>query len=152
MLFRSLLYEASEAGVQVDLIVRGVCRLIPGKEGLSENIRVYSVIGRFLEHSRIFYFHHAGEHVYALGSADWMHRNLDNRVEAIIKVERPEFKKYLQFLISIYMQDNQQRWELYSNGEYKKIERNKGDRKISTHKVLMNHMTDVAEPIAISPS
>ncbi|MGB0346366.1 MAG: polyphosphate kinase 1 [Balneolaceae bacterium] len=147
-----LLYEASEAGVQVDLIVRGVCRLIPGKEGLSENIRVYSVIGRFLEHSRIFYFHHAGEHVYALGSADWMHRNLDNRVEAIIKVERPEFKKYLQFLISIYMQDNQQRWELYSNGEYKKIERNKGDRKISTHKVLMNHMADVAEPIAISPS
>ena len=93
-----LLYEASRAGVKIDLIVRGVCRLIPGKEGLSENIRVFSVIGRFLEHSRIFYFHHADEHIYALGSADWMHRNLDNRVEAIIQIERPEFKKYLQFL------------------------------------------------------
>jgi len=106
------LYEASQVGVQIDLIVRGVCRLIPGKENLSENIRVHSVIGRFLEHSRIFYFHHAGEHIYTLGSADWMHRNLDNRVEAVIKVERPELKKYLQFVINIYLNDNQQRWVL----------------------------------------
>jgi len=147
-----LLYEASTAGVSIDLIIRGVCRLIPGKEGISENIRVYSVIGRFLEHSRIFYFQHAGEHVYALGSADWMHRNLDNRVEAVLKVERPEFKKYLQFLISIYMQDNQQRWQLLSDGNYQKIERQNGQRKISSHKVLMNHMMDGAEPIAISPN
>ena len=146
-----LLYDASNAGVQIDLIVRGVCRLIPGKEGLSENIRVYSVIGRFLEHSRIFYFRHADKHIYALGSADWMHRNLDNRVEAIIEIEKPEIKKYLQFLISIYMQDNQQRWQLNSDGNYTKIEREKGARKVSTHKVLMNHMTDAAEPIAISP-
>lgn len=147
-----LLYEASRAGVKIDLIVRGVCRLIPGKEGLSENIRVFSVIGRFLEHSRIFYFHHADEHIYALGSADWMHRNLDNRVEAIIQIERPEFKKYLQFLLSIYLHDNQQRWELFADGNYKKIERNKGDKKISTHKILMSHMSNISEPIAISPS
>ena len=146
------MYEASRAGVKIDLIVRGVCRLIPGKEGLSENIRVFSVIGRFLEHSRIFYFHHADEHIYALGSADWMHRNLDNRVEAIIQIERPEFKKYLQFLLSIYLHDNQQRWELFADGNYKKIERNKGDKKISTHKILMSHMSNISEPIAISPS
>jgi len=145
------LYEASQVGVQIDLIVRGVCRLIPGKENLSENIRVHSVIGRFLEHSRIFYFHHAGEHIYTLGSADWMHRNLDNRVEAVIKVERPELKKYLQFVINIYLNDNQQRWTLNTDGSYSKVEREKGEQKISTHKMLMNHMMDGAEPIAIAP-
>ena len=81
-----------------------------------------------------------------------MHRNLDNRVEAIIQIERPEFKKYLQFLLSLYLYDNQQRWELFADGNYKKIERNAGDRKISTHKILMSHMSNISEPIAISPS
>ena len=141
------LYEASAAGVKIDLIVRGVCRLIPGKEGLSENIIVHSVIGRFLEHSRIFYFNHAGEHIYALGSADWMHRNLDNRVEAIIGIEQPVLKKYLQFLLSIYLNDNQQRWTLNPDGTYTKVEKKKGEAKISTHKTLMNHMSDAREPI-----
>ncbi|MCR9133022.1 MAG: polyphosphate kinase 1 [bacterium] len=144
------LYEASQAGVEIDLIVRGVCRLIPGKENLSENIRVYSVIGRFLEHSRIFYFHHAGEHIYALGSADWMHRNLDNRVEAVLKVEKAELKKYLQFLLSIYLKDNQQRWVLNTDGSYQRVEKKKGERKVATHKVLMNHMADSVEPIPIA--
>ncbi|MBO6535723.1 MAG: polyphosphate kinase 1 [Balneolaceae bacterium] len=144
------LYEASQAGVEIDLIVRGVCRLIPGKENLSENIRVYSVIGRFLEHSRIFYFHHAGEHIYALGSADWMHRNLDNRVEAVLKVEKSELKKYLQFLLSIYLKDNQQRWVLNTDGSYQRVEKKKGERKVATHKVLMNHMADSVEPIPIA--
>jgi polyphosphate kinase len=144
------LYEASQAGVEIDLIVRGVCRLIPGKENLSENIRVYSVIGRFLEHSRIFYFHHGGEHIYALGSADWMHRNLDNRVEAVLKVEKAELKKYLQFLLSIYLKDNQQRWVLNTDGSYQRVEKKKGERKVATHKVLMNHMADSVEPIPIA--
>ncbi|MBO6794052.1 MAG: polyphosphate kinase 1 [Balneolaceae bacterium] len=144
------LYEASQAGVEIDLIIRGVCRLIPGKENLSENIRVYSVIGRFLEHSRIFYFHHGGEHIYALGSADWMHRNLDNRVEAVLKIEKPELKKYLQFLLSIYLKDNQQRWVLDTEGNYHRVEKKKGERKISTHKVLMNHTADSIDPIPIA--
>tara|TARA_A100001015_G_C14900445_1_gene676194 strand:+ start:51 stop:521 length:471 start_codon:yes stop_codon:yes gene_type:complete len=144
------LYEASQAGVEIDLIIRGVCRLIPGKENLSENIRVYSVIGRFLEHSRIFYFHHGGEHIYALGSADWMHRNLDNRVKAVLKIEKPELKKYLQFLLSIYLKDNQQRWVLDSEGNYHRVEKKKGERKISTHKVLMNHTADSIDPIPIA--
>jgi polyphosphate kinase len=141
------LYEASEAGVKIDLIVRGVCRLIPGKEGLSTNITVHSVIGRFLEHSRVYYFMNGGEHIYAIGSADWMHRNLDARVEAIIPIEKEELKKYLQFILRIYLADNQQRWLLDEGGEYIKAKKKKGERKASTHKVLMNHMRDSAEPV-----
>lgn len=141
------LYEASQAGVKIDLIVRGVCRLIPGKEGLSENIKVHSVIGRFLEHSRIYYFQNAGNHVYTIGSADWMHRNLDARVEAIVPIEKKELKKYVQFLLNLYLQDNQQRSVLNQDGSYTKIKKQKGERKISSHKVLMNHMKDSAKPI-----
>lgn len=141
------LYEASQAGVKIDLIVRGVCRLIPGKEGLSENIKVHSVIGRFLEHSRIYYFHNGGNHIYTLGSADWMHRNLDARVEAIVPIEKKELKKYLQFMLNLYLQDNQQRSVLNEDGSYTKIVKKKGERKVSSHKVLMNHMKDSAIPI-----
>jgi polyphosphate kinase len=141
------LYEASQAGVQIDMIVRGVCRLIPGKQGLSENIKVHSVIGRFLEHSRVFYFNHAEEHKYFIGSADWMHRNLDARVEALTPIEAPKLKKYLQFIINVYLRDNMQRWLLKEDGSYEKIVRTKGTRKVSTHKVLMNHSTDSDIPI-----
>ena len=144
-----MLYDASNHGVSIDLIIRGVCRLIPGKKGMSENIRVHSVIGRFLEHSRIFYFNHADEHIYAIGSADWMHRNLDNRVEAIISIDQPDLKKYLQFMLSIYLKDNQQRWLLNEDGSYAKVKKQKGQGKIGTHKVLMNHMADMSEPIPI---
>lgn len=141
------LYEASQAGVKIDLIVRGVCRLIPGKKDLSENIKVHSIIGRYLEHSRIYYFNNAGNHIYTIGSADWMHRNLDSRVEAITPIERKELKKYLQFVLNLYLQDNQQRSMLNEDGSYTKVEREKGERKVSTHKVLMNHMKDSAQPI-----
>ena len=141
------LYEASNAGVKIDLIVRGVCRLIPGKEGLSENITVHSIIGRFLEHSRIYYFHNAGNHIYTIGSADWMHRNLDARVEAIVPIEKEPLKKYLQFMLNIYLNDNQQRWTLNTDGSYTRIEKEKGRRKIATHKVLMNHIKDSASPV-----
>lgn len=141
------LYEASQAGVKIDLIVRGVCRLIPGKKGLSENITVHSVIGRFLEHSRIFYFHHGGEHSYFIGSADWMHRNLDARVEAITPILHPELKKYLQFIINLYLRDNMQRWILSENGQYNRVERKAGEEKISTHKLLMLHTQDAKDPI-----
>lgn len=146
------LYEASEAGVKIDLIVRGVCRLIPGKEGISTNIKVHSVIGRFLEHSRIYYFLNGGNHIYAIGSADWMHRNLDARVEAIVPIEKEPLKKYLQFIIGVYLRDNQQRWLLNEDGDYTKVEKEKDDRKASTHKVLMNHMKDSARPIPMVSS
>ena len=141
------LYEASQAGVKIDLIVRGVCRLIPGKKDLSENITVHSIIGRYLEHSRIYYFHHSGEHKYFIGSADWMHRNLDARVEAITPIEKNELKKYLQFVINIYFNDNKQRWLLLEDGTYQRAQKEKGDSKLSAHDFLMNHMKEGSEPI-----
>ncbi len=141
------LYEASQAGVSIDLIVRGVCRLIPQKKDLSENIRVHSVIGRFLEHSRCFYFHHKGEQLYYVGSADWMHRNLDARVEVLVPIENPNLKKYLQFMLNIYLKDNQQRWILNSKKKYVKVKRKKGEMKIASHQYFMEHTKRVSEPI-----
>jgi polyphosphate kinase len=144
------LYEASEAGVNIDLIVRGVCRLIPGKEGLSENITVHSIIGRYLEHSRLYYFNHKGEHKYFIGSADWMHRNLDARVEVVTPIENEKLKKYLQFAFNIYFNDNKQRWLLNSDGSYTRAEKDKGSTKLSAHEFFMNHMKDADEPIPMS--
>ncbi|MBD3617128.1 MAG: polyphosphate kinase 1 [Gracilimonas sp.] len=141
------LYEASNVGVKIDLIVRGVCRLIPGKEGLSENITVHSIIGRYLEHSRVYYFNHRGEHKYFIGSADWMHRNLDARVEAITPIENENLKKYLQFVLNIYFNDNKQRWLLNADGSYDRAKKIKGSSKLSAHDFLMNHMKESDEPI-----
>lgn len=141
------LYEASNVGVKIDLIVRGVCRLIPGKEGLSENITVHSIIGRYLEHSRVYYFNHRGEHKYFIGSADWMHRNLDARVEAITPIENEKLKKYLQFVLNIYFNDNKQRWLLNADGSYDRAKKVKGSSKLSAHDFLMNHMKESDEPI-----
>lgn len=141
------LYEASQAGVSIDMIVRGVCRLIPQKEGLSDNIRVHSIIGRFLEHSRVYHFHNGGEDLYYIGSADWMHRNLDARVEVLAPIEHPRLKKYLKFMLDIYLHDNQQRWVMKSNGSYKKVKPKDADKKIGTHDYLMAHTKAHAEPI-----
>lgn len=141
------LYEASQAGVNIDMIVRGVCRLIPKKKGLSENIRVHSIIGRFLEHSRVYYFHNGGNDLYFTGSADWMHRNLDARVELLAPIEHPMLKKYLQFMLNISLRDNRQRWVMKSNGSYRKVERKKGEKKLGTHDYLMTHTKSYSEPI-----
>ena len=134
------LYEASEAGVKIDLIVRSVCRLIPQKKGLSENIHVHAIIGRFLEHSRCYYFHADGEEKYFIGSADWMHRNLDARVEVLAPIENKTLKKYLKFFLSLYIKDNQQRWVLKPNGKYKKVKPKKDEAELSVHRFLMNHV------------
>lgn len=140
------LYEASQAGVQIDLIVRGVCRLYAAKEGLSENIRVHSVIGRFLEHSRIYYFLHGGEDLYHIGSADWMHRNLDSRVEAITPIYQPALKKYLQYLLNVILRDNRQRWILGADGIYTKAPKLPKATEISTHNQLMKQAKNNLEP------
>ncbi|MEW5860453.1 MAG: polyphosphate kinase 1 [Cyanobacteriota bacterium] len=131
------LYEASIAGVKIDLIIRGICCLRPGLEGVSENIQVISVVGRFLEHSRIFYFQNAGSEEVYLGSADWMRRNLDRRVEAIAPVEDPEISKDLQEILGIMLADNRQAWDLQPDGRY--IQRHPGDkeREQSAQKILM---------------
>lgn len=116
------LYEASQAGVQIDLIVRGVCMLRPGVEGLSENIRIRSIVGRLLEHSRVYYFANGGNDEVFLGSSDWMPRNLDRRVEALTPIENPKLKKQLkEDFLGIYLRDNVKARELKADGSYQKV-------------------------------
>jgi polyphosphate kinase len=119
------LYEASKAGVEIDLIIRGICALRPGVKGLSENIRVRSVVGRFLEHSRIFYFANGGdpltEEVY-IGSADWMMRNLDRRVEVVVPIMDQSIKRYLRdVVLDVYLRDTCNARALRADGTYRKI-------------------------------
>ncbi|HUL41784.1 MAG TPA: polyphosphate kinase 1 [Burkholderiales bacterium] len=115
------LYQASQAGVKIDLIVRGVCALRPGIPGLSENIRVRSIIGRFLEHSRIFYFHNGGVDDVYLASADWMERNFFRRIETCFPVLDPKLKKrVIAEGLKPYLKDNCQAWEMDSSGHYRR--------------------------------
>lgn len=132
------LYEASQAGVQIDLIVRGICCLRPGLEGVSDNIRVISIVGRYLEHSRIFYFHNNGEEQVFIGSADWMPRNLDRRVEAVVPIEDPDIAKDLQEILGILLADNRQAWDLQPDGRYMQRQPNKNCPEQSAHKILMD--------------
>ncbi len=119
------LYEASQVGVEIDLIVRGVCCLRPGVKGLSETIRVVSIIGRFLEHSRIFYFGNGGRPELYIGSADWMPRNLDARVEVVTPVMDAKIQEEVKRIINITLSDNRQAWDLQPDGSY--IQRQPGD-------------------------
>ncbi|MBK8048562.1 MAG: polyphosphate kinase 1 [Anaerolineales bacterium] len=112
------LYRASQAGVQIDLIIRGQCTLRPGVPGYSENIRVSSILGRFLEHDRIFYFHNNGNPESFIGSADWRTRNLTRRVELITPVRTPELGQRLVEILNDAMQDNAQAWDLDADGQY----------------------------------
>ena len=110
--FTRLLYEAAQAGVQVDLIVRGICRLRPGLEGLSERVRVVSVVGRFLEHARIYYFENDGEPEYFIGSADLMERNMDERIEILTPIRQPDLREQLRDILEGQLDDPRQGWEL----------------------------------------
>ena len=112
------LYLASQVGVKIDLIIRGICCLRPGIKGISNNIRVISVIGRFLEHSRIFYLYNGGKKEVYIGSADWMTRNFVRRVEAITLVNEPNISYKLEEILRITLEDNSQAWQLSSNGNY----------------------------------
>ncbi|WP_139851257.1 polyphosphate kinase 1 [Acinetobacter pullicarnis] len=131
------LYEASQAGVQVDLIIRSICCLRPGLPNLSENIRVRSIVGRFLEHTRVFYFSNAGAHRIYCSSADWMDRNLFSRVEACFPVEDPALKKriYHQGLLT-YLKDNQQAWLLQGDGRWIRAELAEGEKPHNAQKEL----------------
>ena len=115
------LYRASMAGVEIDLIVRDICRLRPGIEGLSENITVHSIVGRFLEHARIFYFENGGSPEWYIGSADWMTRNLDYRVEAVTPVEDTQLREQLRFILEASLTDNRRRWVMQSDGTYEAV-------------------------------
>lgn len=131
------LYEASQAGVRIDLIIRGICCLCPGIEGISDNIKVISIIGRFLEHSRIFYFQNGGAEEIYIGSADWMTRNLSRRVEAVTPIIDPGLMVELQEILGIMLADNRQAWELQPDGSYRQRRPQDQERERSAHQILM---------------
>ena len=112
------LYRASQAGVKIDLIVRDSCCLRPGVPGVSESIRVVSVVGRFLEHARIFYFHNGGDEEYLIGSADCMKRNLESRVEVVVPIDDPALRKELRTVLDTQLSSGHGEWEMQSDGSY----------------------------------
>jgi polyphosphate kinase len=135
-----LLYQASQAGVSVDLLVRGICCLRPGVKKLSENIRVLSIVGRYLEHSRVFYFLNQGAEEIYIGSADLMPRNLNHRVEVIFPIEKLEQIRYLRDqVLGAYLKDNSSARLMQPNGDYKRLKPDGNDKVRNVQKVLMEH-------------
>jgi len=136
------LYAASQAGVPVDLIVRGFCTLRPGVPGLSDNIRVRSIIGRFLEHSRIYYFRNAtpdpNDGEFYIGSADWMYRNLLARVEAIVPIKGKPQRERLWLIVQTMLKDNRQAWIMSGDGKYSRVSPPDGEAEVSTQQTFMN--------------
>jgi polyphosphate kinase len=135
------LYAASEKGVTVDLIIRGMCCLRPGVPHLSEHIRVISIVGRFLEHSRIFYFRNGGNEEIYVGSADWMPRNLDRRIEVVVPVEDAAIRRTLRDdVLEVCLRDNRQAWELHADGQYVRLHPAQGKPRFSSQSVLLERM------------
>tara|TARA_Y100001968_G_scaffold212345_1_gene195520 strand:+ start:94851 stop:96971 length:2121 start_codon:yes stop_codon:yes gene_type:complete len=132
----NLLYEASRVGVKIELIIRGMCCLYPGRKGISENIKVISIIGRFLEHSRIFWFYNNNNPDVFIGSADLMRRNLDRRVEAVTPIEDNALKNQLYELLNIYLKDNCGSWEMQSDGKFIRLEST--EQGVSSQEQLIN--------------
>ena len=134
------LYKASQAGVKIDLFVRGMCCLKPGVEGVSENIRVTSIVGRFLEHSRVYYFGNDGKPEVYVGSADVMQRNLDHRVEVVFPVERLDHIKYFEsFLLANYQKDNHRARVMHASGKYTRVKPEKGVAAFDIQQFLMEN-------------
>ena len=117
------LYEASAAGVEIDLIIRGICCLKTGIPKISEHIHVRSIVGNFLEHARIFYFRNGGNEEFYMGSADWMPRNLDKRVEILFPVEDPGVREEVRHILEIQLEDNVKAHILQPDGSYEKIDK-----------------------------
>jgi polyphosphate kinase len=131
------LYKASQAGVEIDIIVRAVCTLIPGVAGLSENIRVRSVLGRFLEHSRLFCFESGDDKTYLLGSADLMGRNLDHRIEVVVPVEDAQARNEIEGILKALLADNSQAWELDAHGGWTRVTPKKSERRRPAQTIFM---------------
>jgi polyphosphate kinase len=129
------LYRASRAGVSVDLIVRGVCCLRPGVPGVSERINVRSIVGRFLEHSRVYDFENGGQREVYCASADWMDRNLFRRIEVAFPLDSPEYRARVADELNLYLADDAQAWELASNGQYSRAV---GDGSLSAQARLLS--------------
>jgi polyphosphate kinase len=141
------LYRASQAGVKVKLIVRGICCLRPGVPGISDNISVISIVGRFLEHSRIYYFNNNDEEEIYLGSADLMQRNLDRRVEILFPVEDNQLKREIFEVLNIYLNDNVKARKLLSDGKYVFVTPGITDKKVNSQTVLLNRKSQNSKTI-----
>ena len=131
------LYAASQAGVEIDLIVRGICCLRPGIPGVSDRIKVVSIVGRFLEHSRLFYFANGGDEQFYIGSADWMPRNFDRRVEAVAPIDDVALHPRLHSLLGVCLSDNRQAWDLAADGTYTQRMPTDGEPIRATHQLLL---------------
>jgi polyphosphate kinase len=144
------LYTASQAGVQVDLIVRGICGLVPGVRGLSENIRVRSIVGRYLEHTRAFYFQNAeGEPEIYAGSADWMPRNFFRRIEVVFPIDDPALRSwFIDEMFPMELQDNENARQLHSNGSYRPVPREAGEPSFSVQNYFMASAAQRARSLA----
>jgi polyphosphate kinase len=143
------LYAASRAGVEIDLVVRGHCRLRPGLRGISERIRVRSIVGRFLEHDRIFWFGNAGDPRVFIGSADWQRRNLDDRVEAIVPVRDKTLRDRLQTILWSALRDDVRAWTLEPDGQYVRVTQ---QRRTHDHQATMMAWTESGTTPTLAPS
>jgi len=131
------LYRAAQAGVRVDLIVRDTCRLRPGLPGISESVRVISIVGRFLEHPRLFYFRNGGHEEYFIGSADCMKRNLESRVEVVAPVEHPEARLELRAILDTQLNERRSAWDMQSDGSYVQRTPSENGETRGTHELLI---------------
>lgn len=131
------LYAASQAGVEIELIVRGICCLKPGIKGLSENIKVRSIVGRYLEHSRIYYFYNDGKEEIYISSGDWMYRNLNKRVETMGIVEDSDIQQEIKEILDLYLKDNVKAKILQSDGSYKLNNIKENEKRVNTQEELV---------------
>jgi polyphosphate kinase len=137
--FIALLYEASQAGVKVDLLVRSMCCLKPGVKGVSENIKVISIVGRYLEHSRVYYFHNGGKNEIYIGSADLMMRNLDHRVEVVFPIENEADARYIRDkMLQTYLRDNTRARLMQADGTYTRLKPAGDDEVVDVQEFFMN--------------
>jgi polyphosphate kinase len=136
--FVEKIYQASQAGVKIELLVRGICAVQPGIKGVSENITVKSVLGRFLEHSRIFHFVNAGDNEYWIGSADLMGRNLDRRVESLVRIDKKEHQHRLQEILDLGLSPDSSSWQL-SGTDWVRVSKNsKGQALLDVHSAFIH--------------
>jgi polyphosphate kinase len=131
------LYKASQAGVRIDLIIRGICCLRPGLGGISENIRVVSLVGRFLEHARAFAFGEGEEEEIYLGSADLMQRNLDRRVEQLFPLREARHREKVRHILELQLADTANAWELRPDGSFKRLHPKEGEEPLDSQAILL---------------
>ncbi len=146
--FIDVLYEASQAGVKINLIIRGMCCLRPGRKGLSENISVYSIVGEYLEHSRIYYFHNNGNPKVYIGSADAMVRSFDRRIESLFMLEQEILKKQAMNILRYNLRDNVNSYVMHEDGTYMKKD-SAGSPPFNIHKEFYHVTREIIEDVKL---